>query len=116
MMLKGLKNLFIYKKPSEHGFRFPEDPQESDRWSSYRGKRRNLQDNNESDNSRNNQDDNQDQHNEKGQNNKNEKEDKKHEAKHDKRDKTEQARIIKPIPVKKLVKTVNDEGKKKDST
>ena len=28
-MLKGLKNLFVYKKPSEHGFRFPEDAQES---------------------------------------------------------------------------------------
>lgn len=112
-MLKGLKNLFVYKKPSENGFRFPEDPQESDRWSSYRGKTRNLQDNNESDNSRNHRNDNQDQYNEKGQNNK---KDKKYEAKHDKRDKTEQARIIKPIPVKKLVKTVNDEGKKKDST
>lgn len=111
MMLKGLKNLFIYKKPSEHGFRFPEDPQESDRWSSYRGKRRNLQDNNESDNSRNNQDDNQDQHNEKGQNNKNEKEDKKHEAKHDKRDKTEQARIIKPKPVRELVKNKDSKDK-----
>ena len=50
-MLKGLKNLFVYKKPSEHGFRFPEDAQESESWNSYRGKTSNLQDKSESNNS-----------------------------------------------------------------
>lgn len=45
-MLKGLKNLFIYKKPSNNGFRFPEESEESEKWNRYRGKISNLKNQN----------------------------------------------------------------------
>lgn len=50
-MLKGLKNFFIYKKPSEYGFRFPEDPEESEQWDNYRGITGNSQNQDKSDSS-----------------------------------------------------------------
>ena len=36
-MIKGLKDLFIYKKPDENQerFRFPEPSEESERWDQY---------------------------------------------------------------------------------
>ncbi|NLX64756.1 MAG: spore germination protein [Clostridiaceae bacterium] len=84
-MLEELKKLFVYRKPSEHGFRFPEDPRESELWSSYRGKKSNLQDNSEMGNN--------------SQNNKENRED----TKRNKRNKEEQIRIIKPMPINELV-------------
>lgn len=116
-MLKGLKNLFVYKKPSEYGFRFPEYPEESERWSSYRGKTSNLQDQNELSNSKENQKDNQDLNkNEDSVDKKNKnKEEQKGKKKHAKGDKAEQVRIIKPKPVKELVKNKDSEKKNKDN-
>ena len=98
----------MYTKVSENGFRFPTLRNQTD--GAVTGETRNLQDNNESDNSRNNRNDNHTSIMKKVKIIKD-----KNMKLHDKRDKTEQARIIKPIPVKNL-ETVNDEGKKKDST
>ena len=40
-MLKGLKGLFIYEKPSKSDFEFAEDPSESAAWNQYRNKEKN---------------------------------------------------------------------------
>ena len=116
-MLKGLKNLFVYKKPSEYGFRFPEEPQETERWDSHRGKTNNLRDQNESSNSQENKKDNQNRDNNEDSVDKknNKKEEKIRKKKHDKGDKAEQARIIKPKPVKELVKNKDNKEKTKES-
>lgn len=131
-MLKRLKDLFIYRKPSEHGFRFPEEPQESELWNIYRGKSSNLQDYyktgndpksrkesevrekkyNEDQEYKEDQEyykeDQEDKENNKARNNKEDKEDKK---KHNKRDKDEQIRIISPMPINEFVKKQIGENK-----
>ncbi len=105
-MFKDLKNLFVYKKPAENSFRFPENPEESAEWCIYRGKESNLQDIKPQDllkecqQINHNQDD--------------EKDSTKSKKKREK-DVESEPHIIKPIPVSELVKSKSNEEKKKEN-
>jgi len=118
-MLKELKKLFVYKKPSEHGFRFPEGPEESELWSEYRGKINNLEDNSETGKKHNSGNEDQGQDNEKNpdlksykQKNKDDKGKTKDKKRHNKRSKEEQVRIVRPMPINELVKKKDSKEKR----
>jgi len=119
-MLEELKKLFVYKKPSEHGFRFPEDPPESELWDVYRGKTSNLENNSGTGNNQNNQKENQSRKNErdsdvKNKEDKNNKESKEKTKRHNKRNKEEQIRIISPMPINELVKKNDNKENNKNN-
>lgn len=134
-MLKGLKNFFIYKKPSDNGFRLPEDPEESEEWNRYRGKKIDLDKQDEQDKEdKQDKEDEQDKQDEQDEQSKQEKQDKqnqegeekpddkqnekgnkehKDKEKHTKTDKSVRTRIIRPKPVKELVRNKDAEDKNK---